>query len=189
MSGRSRLPGGTCLVSSGEAMGNFDSFRTPRLLATRLTPDDFTDCCTMNRNEQVRATLGGVLTDEQSQAWMNLNLAHWANHGFGVYFLRDPQSGSFIGRAGLRHADVEGMLDEIEVLYALMPEHWGRGLATEAACECLRIGFELLGLKQIVGFTLPTNRGSRRVLEKSGLTYERNIIHAELPHVLYRIRK
>jgi RimJ/RimL family protein N-acetyltransferase len=170
-------------------MGDLDSFRTPRLVGTRLQPADFADCCRMNQSEEVRATLGGVLTDEQSQAWMNLNLAHWDKHGFGVYFVRDPRDGAFIGRAGLRHADVEGMADEIDVLYALMPEHWGRGLATEAARECLRIGFELLGLKEIVGFTLPANFGSRRVLEKSGLTYERDIIHAGSPHVLYRIRK
>jgi len=170
-------------------MGSIDTFRTWRLVGTRLQPADFADCCRMNHNEQVRATLGGVLTDEQSKAWMDLNLAHWDKHGFGVYFLRDLQSGSFIGRAGLRHADVEGMLDEIEVLYALMPEHWGQGLATEAACECLRIGFEQLRLQEIVGFTLPTNLGSRRVLEKSGLTYERNIIHAGLAHVLYRTKK
>jgi RimJ/RimL family protein N-acetyltransferase len=170
-------------------MGSIDTFCTPRLVGTRLQPADFADCCRMNQNEQVRATLGGVLTDQQTRAWLDFNLAHWERYGFGVCFVRDPRDGAFIGRAGLRHADVEGMLDEIEVLYALMPEHWGRGLATEAACECLRIGFELLGLKEIVGFTLPTNFGSRRVLEKSGLTYERNIIHADLPHVLFRIRR
>lgn len=168
-------------------MAALDFFRTPRLIALRLVPSDLVDCCRMNRNEQVRATLGGVLTDEQSREWLERNLAHWDRYGFGVYFLHDA-SGQFVGRAGLRHADVEGMGDKVEVLYALMPEFWGQGLATEIARACIRLGFDELGLPEIVGFTLTTNLASQRVLEKSGLCYEGDILHAGLPHRLYRIR-
>jgi RimJ/RimL family protein N-acetyltransferase len=39
-----------------------------------------------------------------------------------------------------------------------------------------------------VSFTLPHNAASRRVMEKAGLTYERDITHAGLPHVLYRLK-
>ena len=45
---------------------------------------------------------------------------------------------------------------------------------------------EELSLPTIVAFTLPTNIASRRVMEKCGLVYERPIIHADLPHVLFR---
>lgn len=34
--------------------------------------------------------------------------------------------------------------------------------------------------------TLPTNEGSRRVMAGAGLTYERDIVHRSLPHLLYR---
>ena len=51
----------------------------------------------------------------------------------------------------------------------------------------LEAGFEL-GLAEIVAFTLPHNVASRRVMEKSGLTYEKSIEWAGHPHVLYRIR-
>jgi RimJ/RimL family protein N-acetyltransferase len=53
--------------------------------------------------------------------------------------------------------------------------------------EALRLGFDVLGLASIVSFTLPTNLRSRRVMEKLGLRYERDIVWADLPHVLYRI--
>jgi RimJ/RimL family protein N-acetyltransferase len=46
---------------------------------------------------------------------------------------------------------------------------------------------ELLGLDDIVAFTLPTNDASRRVMEKLGFSYERDIEHAGMPHVLYRL--
>ena len=52
----------------------------------------------------------------------------------------------------------------------------------------LAAGFEL-GLPDVVAFTLPENGRSRRVMEKSGLTYDKPIEWAGLPHVLYRIRR
>jgi RimJ/RimL family protein N-acetyltransferase len=53
----------------------------------------------------------------------------------------------------------------------------------------VRIGLEDLDLDELVAFTLPENVRSRRVMEKAGLFYERDIVHAGLPHVLYRIRR
>ena len=82
---------------------------------------------------------------------------------------------------------VVGGGDEIEVGYALMPQYWGRGLATELARECARIGFEQLGQRDLVAFTLPTNYASRSVMQRVGFLYERDVIWAGMPHVLYRL--
>jgi RimJ/RimL family protein N-acetyltransferase len=43
-----------------------------------------------------------------------------------------------------------------------------------------------LGLDSIMAYTRVDNRASRRVMEKLGLHYERDVEHAGLPHVLYR---
>jgi ribosomal-protein-alanine N-acetyltransferase len=74
------------------------------------------------------------------------------------------------------------------VAYALTREAWGKGYATEIARASLDVGFRLLGLQDIVAFALPQNQASRRVMEKVGFTYERDIIHDDIKHVLYRIR-
>ena len=76
--------------------------------------------------------------------------------------------------------------DEVELAYALRSEYWGRGLATELARAAVAVGFERLGLREIVAFTLPTNRASWRVMEKTGFEYERDFVHRGLPHVIYR---
>jgi ribosomal-protein-alanine N-acetyltransferase len=47
--------------------------------------------------------------------------------------------------------------------------------------------FSALGLLELVGFTRPTNRGSRRVLEKLGFTYERAFVSHGVESVLYRL--
>ena len=87
----------------------------------------------------------------------------------------------------LRHLDVEG-IDEVEVGYGFLPEAWGRGLATEVARACVRIGRDRLGLGSVVAVTRPDHAASQRVMSKAGLVYERDIVHAGLPHVLFRTR-
>ena len=67
-----------------------------------------------------------------------------------------------------------------------MPECWGRGLATGIAQACVRIGFEQLGLRSIVAITTPANLTSQRVMTTAGLVYERDIVHAGVPHLLFR---
>lgn len=81
---------------------------------------------------------------------------------------------------------VEGV-PEVEVGYAVRASHWGRGIATAIARASLDAGFGELGLQRIVSFTLPFNLRSRRVMEKAGLRYERDIVHAGMPHVLYSV--
>jgi ribosomal-protein-alanine N-acetyltransferase len=116
-----------------------------------------------------------------------MNVKHWADHGFGMWMLRDAATADVIGRAILHHLSVEGV-DEVEVGYGFMPEYWGRGLGTEVAGACVRIGFEQLQLSSIVAITTPANIASRRVMQKVGLAYERDISHAGTPHVLFRTR-
>jgi RimJ/RimL family protein N-acetyltransferase len=140
----------------------------------------------MYSDPRVMATLGGLRSEAATRNFLEAGLLHWAEHGFGLWVLFDAADGSFLGRAGLRHVHVGGG-DEVELLYALMPGSWNRGLATEASRALLRIAFETLGLEDVVSFTLPMNVASRRVMEKSGFRYERDIVYAELPHVLYRI--
>ena len=92
------------------------------------------------------ALLGGVRDKAGTVAYLETNVKHWADHGFGMWMLRDAATSAVIGRAILRHLDVEGV-DEVEVGYGFMPEYWGRGLATEIANACVRIGFDRLGLR------------------------------------------
>ncbi len=73
----------------------------------------------------------------------------------------------------------------VEVAWAIVPKRWGQGLATELALASVEVAFDWLGLAELIAFTLPGNLASRRVMEKAGFAYEREIEHAGLPHVLY----
>ncbi len=164
----------------------FEHHATARLRLERLTAEHVEDLFRLHTDPAVMATLGGVRSREETEAMLHAATAHWGTYGFGLWMLYDIDSGRFAGRGGLKHASVEGC-DEVEVAYGLMPELWGRGLATELARESVRIGFEALNLSHLVCFTLTTNQASQRVMQKVGFRYERDFVHAGLPHVLYRL--
>ena len=121
---------------------------------------------------------------EAAAARLARDIAHWQKHGFGAWVLRDADTGEFIGRAGLQKRWFDG--PEIELAWAVVPEHWGEGIATEAARAAIAHAREL-GIAEVVAFTLPDNVGSQRVMQKAGMEPAGMIEHAGLPHVLYRI--
>jgi [ribosomal protein S5]-alanine N-acetyltransferase len=163
-----------------------DGIRTARLLLTRMRESDLADLSRMYLDPKVMATLGGVRSEEQTRDLLQRHLAHWEQHGFGWWVARELATGRFAGRGGLRFWAIEDR-EEIEVGYGLLSDFWGQGLATELAAASVRVALEVLGQTEVISFTLPTNTASRRVMEKCGFRYERDVIHADLPHVLYRL--
>jgi [ribosomal protein S5]-alanine N-acetyltransferase len=167
-----------------------DAFRTDRLIAERLRPAHLADYVRMFEDPRVMATLspdGKPLPAGEAARWLQFNLEHWERHGFGYWAIRTRAENQFVGRAGLKSADVEGK-HEVELAYALLPEFWGRGLATEISEAILKLAFEDLGLAEVICFTLTTNAASRRVMEKLGFRFEREGVHANLSHVFYRLK-
>jgi [ribosomal protein S5]-alanine N-acetyltransferase len=124
-------------------------------------------------------------TAAQARLVLDASIRHWDRFGFGVWtvLLTDE----VIGRVGLQHTRVSGR-PEVELAWFIHPDHWSRGYATEMAREAVRVGFEVLELDDVVAFTVPANQPSRAVMEKLGMTYERDIEHVGLPHALYRLR-
>ena len=103
----------------------------------------------------------------------------------------------FVGFVGLAVPGFQAPFTPcVEIGWRLAVEHWGHGYATEAARAALDCGFQRLGLEEIVAFTVPANRRSRRVMERLGMTWSAadDFDHPRLPpghplrrHVLYRV--
>jgi RimJ/RimL family protein N-acetyltransferase len=66
-----------------------------------------------------------------------------------------------------------------EVGFVVHPDHHGRGFATDATAELLRMGFEELGLHRIYGRIDARNAASARVLEKLGMRREAHMVENE----------
>jgi RimJ/RimL family protein N-acetyltransferase len=169
---------------------------TPRLRLRRWLPDDFEPLAAMCADPRVMEFFPSVLSREESEAMWNRIRSHWAQHGFGPWAME--VDGEFAGALGLSWVTrfETHFTPCVEIGYRLRPEFWGRGLATEAGQAALRYGFERLGLEEIVAFTIPANKRSRRVMEKLGLVFSGEFDHpliaedhAMRRHVLYRISR
>ena len=164
-----------------------EAFHTARLQAERLAAGHWDDLRRMDADAAFMALLGGVRDEAGTLAYFDRNLAHWAAYGYGLYMLRDAATGAMVGRAVIRHLDVEGA-DEVEIGYGFLPAWWGRGLATEIARACVDLGCGRLGLPSVVAVTLPEHAASQHVMRKTGLCYERDVLLSGLRHVLFRSR-
>ena len=157
-------------------------FSTDRLTAERLNNSHLGDLVALHQDPDVSRYLGGVRSAETTKAYLATNMAHWDQHGFGLWVLR-TQDGAFAGRAGLRHIMVDD-IDEIEIAYAFARSVWGRGFAGETAAAMTRIGLSELALPSLIGIIHAGNAASRRVLEKS----ERRTNRHGNDVMIYRIR-
>jgi RimJ/RimL family protein N-acetyltransferase len=161
--------------------------RTPRLICERLQAHHLGELEALLLDPRVAKTLWPSLEPPSKNDIahsLDSKIDHWQRHGFGMWLVRDRESGAMVGRGGLQYTYVADV-NEVEAGWAIVPERWGEGLGTELANACVTTACNDLGLLRLVAFTLPHNVASRRVMEKAGFAYDRKIVHMGLPHVLY----
>jgi len=142
--------------------------RTGRLRLTPVSGADLPDLRRIKADPRVFAImLGGVRDAHQTADELAQDVVAWGRNGFGIWAIRDANSGAFIGITGLEpRPDGRG----IALRFALWPEAQGKGLAREAASAALRYGHDRAGLPRIVAVARETNTASRLVLGGIGMT-------------------
>jgi RimJ/RimL family protein N-acetyltransferase len=127
------------------------SIVTPRLVALPLSEAHFPEINRLHSDPQVMKTLsadGKPLSEEKTWEHIRQTVDHWERHGFGLWIFRSKATGEFIGRGGLKIHQIGGK-DVIGLAYAVMPDHWSQGYATEMAQVSLEVGFGQLGFPEI----------------------------------------
>jgi RimJ/RimL family protein N-acetyltransferase len=172
-----------------------NELRTPRLTLRALRADDAAVTAALAADARVMNSLGGPLSQDESGAWLERQLAHWQNHGYGRYLV--TRGDDFVGFVGLSRFDLDrGIVDSVEVAWRLAFEHWHQGYATEAARAVIEHGFSSLGLGEIIGVTSAKNARSRRVMDRLGMQHalRESFEHPRLSpgdplrtHVVYRL--
>ena len=88
--------------------------------------------------------------------------------GWARFALELKESNELIGFCGFDHYN-----GELDFGWRLAKKHWGKGYATEAAKEVLRLGVEQFQFPRIVSISFKDNIGSINVIEKLGLKFEK----------------
>ena len=158
---------------------------TARLHLRLFTVDDLEDLYAIYQDAQVMKYLS-PRSKEQTEQSLYRHIQQWQEHDFGMWAVADKMTGKLLGRCGLCFLD---KTPEVELGYVLAKEYWGQGLATEASLATIKYGFEQVNLERIVAIAHAENLASRRVIEKVGMTYEKDAHYYNTDVVYYALTK
>jgi len=151
-------------------------FETARLIVKPYTENDKEFFFALNGNADVVRYIRAVKTREQcDQFLLEIVAAANATPLYGRWAVHEKNSGEFVGSFAV--IPVENS-DQMQMGYALLPQHWGKGYATELTKEGLHYVFAKTPLQIIYGYTEKPNTPSQKVLLKCGFRYVSNKIEA-----------
>jgi RimJ/RimL family protein N-acetyltransferase len=153
-----------------------DRLETERLRLRPLTMDDVDNLFELDSDPEVMRYLSGgpatpreVIADEILPRFIRIGEQY---SGFGYWAGLEKTTSAFLGWFSLAPTR-DGDTSEAELGYRLLRSAWGRGYATEGSRALIDKAFAETDVQRIIATTYQDNLGSRRVMEKSGLTFVR----------------
>ena len=119
--------------------------------------------------EVMRHVAGRGLTPDETAAEWHQRLEHQSDPPRGLGYWAGFEADTFVGWWSA--SSFEGRPEVSGIGYRLRTRAWGRGLATEGARAMLAQAFGCEQVEKVLASTMAANRGSRRVLEKIGMTH------------------
>lgn len=109
---------------------------------------------------------GGTLEEERVRIQKHIR-THHDELGFGLFLVVDRETGEAVGRAGIHRGPIPDV-EPLEINYLIVPEHRGKGLATEVVTALVRWAHEEVGLRRLAALISADNISSIRVAKHAG---------------------
>lgn len=165
---------------------------TERLSFRKVLKSDFIDWLPLFNEDESALFLGldtSLTKEELCEKWFEKAFWRYENNKGGMNVLVDKATDKMVGQCGLLIQDIEGE-EYLEVGYAILPEYWGQGYATEAAKKCKEFAFENNYSDEVISCIHVDNAGSRKVAERNGMTIFKSIPdYLGMPVNLFKITK
>jgi len=148
---------------------------TSRLILRQMTADDAPFIFDLLNQPSFLRFVGdkGIRTLADAAAYIeNGPRATYHLHGYGLNLVLLREAEEPIGIAGLVNRD---WLDAPDIGFSLLPAHWAKGYAFEAASAVLEEAAVVYRLARILAITNPDNRDSIRLLARLGFSFERMV--------------
>lgn len=172
-------------------------YETDRLILRQWKESDRPKFREIETDPAVMEFYPKIRTAKEGKEFVDAQIKSIREQGYGLWAVELKDTGAFIGYVGLIHwPDGFHFAPATEIGWMIGRKHWGKGYAPEAARKALQVGFEELGLSEIVSMTAVVNKRSIRVMEKITMLCDPadNFDHPRVPnghvlqpHVLYRI--
>ena len=148
------------------------ALNTDRLILRKISLDDTDDMYEYAKNKEITKYL--TWSPHQSKSvtfeYISYLQTRYSAGEFYDWAVVHRDSGKMIGTCGFTRFDFKN--DGAEIGYVINPEYHGQGIATEALERVIKYGFENLALARIECRYMVENLASRKVMEKSGMTFE-----------------
>lgn len=163
-----------------------------RLLFRKIVPEDFDiwlefckypDSLKYIFSQEQLAVLDPV---KYCQMWFDRALGRYANGTGGLNALIDKNTNEYIGQCGLLVQTIDD-LEELEVGYSIMPQHRGKGYATEAARKCRDFAFENHFRDSLISTVHVDNFASAKVALSNGMKLDKTTVSNGDPVNIFRI--
>ena len=146
-------------------------FSSERLAFRAFTESDFEALKSLHQHPDVAvSTFTGFSDDVRVLEELNEYMEEYSCLGISQLYVSEKESGRFVGRIGLQHRIWNPDLNEreYELRFAIHPDFWSKGYATEGARAVLQYGFEELRLPKIVMAHFDDNTKSVAIAPKLG---------------------
>jgi RimJ/RimL family protein N-acetyltransferase len=145
--------------------------QTTRLTLSPCSLSDRDDFIALERDPEVMRFLNGGNAVDHSKNNSEATFLMPRGTESYVWTARHKSNNAFVGWFCLWPESVR----MAELGYRLCRMEWGQGLASEGASALVDWGFTSGGYDKIVASTMAVNLGSRRVMEKIGMSYVRTV--------------
>ncbi|MCF8610453.1 GNAT family N-acetyltransferase [Gordonia sp. HY285] len=142
-----------------------------RLRLRPVSPDDVDRLYVLDADPDVmRFVSGGEPTRRDTIAdWVvPRSQAQFASHGTGMWTVSLRRHDMFVGWVHLR-LPRHSAEHELELSYRIAREHWGAGIATEAAAALIAVTFLSTDTRRVFASAHPGHSASHRVMRKLGM--------------------
>ena len=154
---------------------------TKRCTLSKICEKDIDEAVRVYTDEKARAFLGGVIpraaAEEKLHAYVRENRE--------VFCVRLKDQGQFLGLIYVTPYHEDGCY---ELSYVFLPEFWNQGYAFETVKEILQYCKTELHFAELVSETQTRNLASRKLLEKLGYRFQKEVVRFEEQQSVYQIR-
>lgn len=161
---------------------------TKRLTISIATAEDIPFLLQLLNSEGWKKYIGdrNVHTLEEAEVYFSTRwVGMMSNPHCGMYIIK-LHDGTRVGTNSLVQRD---FLDTVDIGYAFLDEHGGKGYATEATSIFLDYVMNDLGYQKVLGFCLTSHPASMRIMDKLGMTKGEAFMDKGEECVLYSIEK
>jgi len=171
---------------------------TNRLILREMQQSDYPALCAMLQDDEVMYAYEGAFSDEEAQAWLDMQLRRYAEDGFGLWAVILKEGGQegvkmgdqLIGQCGITWQSLADR-QVMEVGYIFNKDYWHQGYATEAARACRDYAFEKLAADEVFSIIRDTNMASIGVARRNGMSVsDSSVKHyrgVDMPHIHFSI--